>query len=546
MKPVALYRSAEASAAPLALLGFGMQPARQPVADRALQSHAAVFVDAGTGMLQSTRAGQCPVSAPALFWLFPGEVHSYGPDAGTVWHERWILFDGPLARALEKAGLMKPAAPVVALADAIGIARLFAALHSDSLDASPLAAHSAGANVHRLIVEVARQSQQAEAPGPAIAMVRIAEALRLRAFEPLDLDAVDCELLALAEGSVDIVGSRARQKGLQLMCHVDPALPRMVTADPVRLRQVLLNLVGNAIKFTRSGEVRLVLTQLRRHGETCTVRFEVADTGIGIDPAKITALFTPFTQADNSVTREYGGTGLGLSISKSLVELMGGSISVDSTPGAGAVFRFDLLLPAVGTDFSLPAPAPEGTRVLLVEPNGRQAAILASCLRAAGVQVTLAACAAEALALAWQSHVRPSVVFAARLPDSEPDAFATAMMARVPQVRLVFLASHEDDRDDAASLGFHAVLLQPFRQAALLEAIAVPRNEADFVEFQLERLAVVGLPGEGADNRFSEGALARFQGDRSGDGLFQMTLNGVRYENPFKRSGDRSGQRAGR
>ena len=292
----------------------------------------------------------------------------------------------------------------------------------------------------------------------------------------LDLDAVDCELLALAEGSVDIVGSRARQKGLQLMCHVDPALPRMVTADPVRLRQVLLNLVGNAIKFTRSGEVRLVLTQLRRHGETCTVRFEVADTGIGIDPAKITALFTPFTQADNSVTREYGGTGLGLSISKSLVELIGGSISVDSTPGAGAVFRFDLLLPAVGTDFSLPAPAPEGTRVLLVEPNGRQAAILASCLRAAGVQVTLAACAAEALALAWQSHVRPSVVFAARLPDSEPDAFATAMMARVPQVRLVFLASHEDDRDDAASLGFHAVLLQPFRQAALLEAIAVPRS----------------------------------------------------------------------
>lgn len=189
MKPVALYRSAEASAAPLALLGFGMQPARQPVTDRALQSHAAVFVDAGTGMLQSTRAGPCPVSAPALFWLFPGEVHSYGPDAGTVWHERWILFDGPLARALEKAGLMKPAAPVVALADAIGIARLFAALHSDSLDASPLAAHSAGANVHRLIVGVARQSQQAEAPGPAIAMVTIAEALRARAFEPLDLDA---------------------------------------------------------------------------------------------------------------------------------------------------------------------------------------------------------------------------------------------------------------------------------------------------------------------------------------------------------------------
>jgi len=189
MKPVAIYRGAEGSGAPLALLGFGMQPARQPVVDRALSSYAAVFVDEGKGMLQSARAGQCALSAPALFWLFPGEVHSYGPTAGTVWHERWILFDGSLARALEKAGLMKPAAPVVALGDTVTIVRLFAALHSDSLDASPLAAHSAGANVHRLIVEVARQSQQAEAPGPAIAMATIAEALRARAFEPLDLDA---------------------------------------------------------------------------------------------------------------------------------------------------------------------------------------------------------------------------------------------------------------------------------------------------------------------------------------------------------------------
>jgi AraC-like DNA-binding protein len=189
MKPVALYRGAEASGAPLALIGFGMQPARLPVIDRTLPSHAAVFVDEGAGTLQSARAGRCLVQAPALFWLFPGERHSYGPEAGTMWQERWVLFGGPLADALETAGLMRPARPVATLADATASARLFAALHSDSLDASPLAAHSASAGVHRLIVEVARQSQQVVAPGPAVGIEAVAEALRARAYAPLDLGA---------------------------------------------------------------------------------------------------------------------------------------------------------------------------------------------------------------------------------------------------------------------------------------------------------------------------------------------------------------------
>jgi AraC-like DNA-binding protein len=248
VKPVALYRGADASGVPLALLGFGMQPARLPVTERTLSTYAAVFVDQGTGTLQSLRAGRCVVEAPALFWLFPGEVHSYGPDAGTVWHERWILFDGPLVRALEKVGLMRSAAPVVGLIDATAIVRLFAALHSDSLDASPLAAHSAGAGVHRLIVEAARQSQQAALPGPAVAIEAIAEALRARAFSPLDLDAFAREF-GMAPATLRRRFSAAYgmpPKAYQLRLRLDRAKELLaLTDDPVEA-------VAETVGFTDS------------------------------------------------------------------------------------------------------------------------------------------------------------------------------------------------------------------------------------------------------------------------------------------------------
>lgn len=163
----------------------------------------------------------------------------------------------------------------------------------------------------------------------------------------MSIDAVDCDLTALVEASVGLVAPKARQKGLSLISLVDPALPRKISADPGRLRQILLNLVGNAVKFTAAGQVALTARLLQSDSASCVVRFEVSDTGIGIRPEAVTMLFAPFTQADGSVTREFGGSGLGLSICKRLVALMDGRIGVDSVYGQGSVFWFELPLKVI-------------------------------------------------------------------------------------------------------------------------------------------------------------------------------------------------------
>ncbi|WP_052452099.1 hybrid sensor histidine kinase/response regulator [Noviherbaspirillum autotrophicum] len=285
----------------------------------------------------------------------------------------------------------------------------------------------------------------------------------------MEIESVDCDLRAVAEGSLDMVAARARQKNLSLLCFVDPALPAVVSADPVRLRQVLLNLAGNAVKFTPAGEIMLSVRLLGRQRDHCMVRFEVADTGIGIERAAAARLFTPFTQADSSVTRQYGGTGLGLSICKRLVGMMGGQIALDSAPGKGSTFRFDLSLPAR-------AAAPyvrraNAARVVLVEPNPRQSAILRAYLQSRGVQVTCVATGVAALQLEWGAHGEQVAIVSARLEDMTPAELSGALAARAAQTRLVLLADHEDARDDAAANGFHAALLQPVRQAALFDAI---------------------------------------------------------------------------
>ena len=166
----------------------------------------------------------------------------------------------------------------------------------------------------------------------------------------LQIEAVPCDLRSTLADSVDLLVSRAREKGLRMHNFIDPELPTIVMVDSGRLRQVLLNLIGNAIKFTPSGEI-FISARLSSHNQgKCLVRFEIKDTGIGIDAEALGRLFLPFSQADGSVTRKYGGTGLGLSICKRLVELMGGKIGVDSTLGMGSLFWFELIMPVVIVD----------------------------------------------------------------------------------------------------------------------------------------------------------------------------------------------------
>ena len=282
------------------------------------------------------------------------------------------------------------------------------------------------------------------------------------------IELVDCPLLPLAEGCIDTLASRAAARGLALASFVDPALPSVVKADGGRLRQILLNLVDNAIKFTESGEVMLSVTLQRRSANGCRVRFEVTDSGIGIDEEALARLFQPFMQADSSVTRKYGGTGLGLSICKRLLELMGSRIEVDSSPGHGSTFRFDMDLAELAPPPVLPALPPQP--VLVLTALGQHAAAMVAYLQAWGMQAQCAASQQEALrAAAAAAAPFALVIIDSRMPEGAETARLLAESQ--PGQRFMLLADSEEAQEAAVHQGFHATLRRPLRQAALQEAI---------------------------------------------------------------------------
>ena len=160
----------------------------------------------------------------------------------------------------------------------------------------------------------------------------------------LDFEELDLDVQATVEGAIDLLAEKAQAKGLDLACHVLEDVPRQLRGDPGRLRQILVNLVGNAIKFTAKGKVLVHIAKLQETPRDAQICVQVSDTGIGMGEEAVRGLFQPFVQADGSMTRKYGGTGLGLAISKQLVELMGGQIGVESAPGQGSTFWFTVLL----------------------------------------------------------------------------------------------------------------------------------------------------------------------------------------------------------
>jgi PAS domain S-box-containing protein len=213
----------------------------------------------------------------------------------------------------------------------------------------------------------------------------------------LQLESVDFNLRTLIEAAVDAVALRAAEKGLELWVDYDPAAAAAYRGDPTRLRQIVLNLASNAIKFTQSGEVGITVT-CTGGGADSIVEIAVSDSGIGIAPDRVGALFAPFIQADSSTTRKFGGTGLGLSISKHLAEAMGGEITVDSVIGNGSTFRVRIRLEGLPAE---PARAMvrelAGLRVMVVAQHARFRGILARQLSFEGCEVTMADSAQDAL-----------------------------------------------------------------------------------------------------------------------------------------------------
>jgi two-component system sensor histidine kinase/response regulator len=217
------------------------------------------------------------------------------------------------------------------------------------------------------------------------------------AFEEVDLD-----LTAVVESVVQMVADQARRKRLELTISIEPDVPRFLCGDPGRLRQVLLNLVSNAIKFTEHGEVAVQVSKLSENPKEAILRFEVRDSGIGIPAEKQHLLFQPFSQVDASTTRHYGGTGLGLSIARALVEAMHGTIAVSSTPGAGSTFWFTANL-AKQVDVTKPASerfaSLSGARILIVDDNANSRQILDRLTSSWGMKASTAVSAEEALGM---------------------------------------------------------------------------------------------------------------------------------------------------
>jgi PAS domain S-box-containing protein len=294
----------------------------------------------------------------------------------------------------------------------------------------------------------------------------------------LELEAIDFDLHATIEETVGLLAEKAGVKGLELVCHIEAEPPCWLRGDPGRLRQILLNLASNAIKFTERGEV-VVRARLEEQGAADTiVRCEVSDTGVGIAPEVQPRLFRSFTQADGSTTRKYGGTGLGLAISKRLVSMMGGEIGLTSEPERGSVFRFDVRL-AKGKE-APPAPrrteALRGLRVLVVDDNATNRTVLMRNLAGWGLRVAEAPSGAEALR-ALRSAKEP---FSLALVDFQmPEMDGLVLGRRIKAdpalsgMKLVMLTSLgvRGHREQARDAGFDDYLVKPVRLSHLYDCL---------------------------------------------------------------------------
>lgn len=301
--------------------------------------------------------------------------------------------------------------------------------------------------------------------------------------EKLQVESIPFSLRETLEDALKVLGVHAAEKGLELICDIPEDLPEAFVGDPTRIRQVVTNLVGNAVKFTACGEVVVRCTMEHLPSAEPRVNICVRDTGIGIPAGKLETIFHPFEQADGSTTRNYGGTGLGLSISHRLVALMGGEIWVHSQPGTGSTFQFSLPLAIAAEPLPVARPVPPealyGLRVLIVDDNGTNRQILEEAVRAWRMEVSSVDSGAEALAYLREavSHGRPVslVLLDAMMPEMDGFQVAAAIAAapelRGATVMMLSSAARQGEISRCLDLGIHTYLTKPIKRSELYRAI---------------------------------------------------------------------------
>ena len=301
----------------------------------------------------------------------------------------------------------------------------------------------------------------------------------------LDFETIDFLLRDTLDDTIKVLGLRAQQKGLELACHVLPEVPDGLQGDPTRIRQIVVNLVGNAIKFTAEGEVVVQVGVQEESGDEAVLLFSVRDTGVGIPLDKQQTIFEAFTQADNSMTRKYGGTGLGLAISARLVNLMGGRIWVESDIGRGSTFhftvRFRMQKPSSRKYEPIGAEMLRDLPVLIVDDNATNRRILQEMVLVWQMKPTVTEGGPEALTLLERANTRGTpfglILLDAQMPGMDGFSVAERIKqdARLAKSFIIMLTS-AGLRGDAArcrELGIKAYLTKPIKRSDLLQAVKV-------------------------------------------------------------------------
>ena len=296
----------------------------------------------------------------------------------------------------------------------------------------------------------------------------------------LTLESTSFYLDEVLDGVANVVATEAQEKGLELLFSMSEAVPVSLLGDPLRLGQVLTNLINNAVKFTSAGEVVINVEVEERRDDRVRLRFSVRDTGIGLSQEQIGKLFAPFTQVDDSASRRFGGTGLGLAISRQLVELMGGQLEVESQPGAGSTFSFAVelgLAPAAATA-DLSADELRGVRVLVVDDHSVSRMVLQRYLRDMAFSVEAVSSGREALAVlrAAEDARRRFELLLLDWKMPTPDGLETARQVKTqlgtPPAIILVTAHGREEVGQMELLGIEGLLVKPVTRSVLLDTIA--------------------------------------------------------------------------